>query len=517
MELHVVETDKIVVPEDRVRKEFDKGKLQKLADSFEKLGQLQPGVCIEGGDGSYQLVAGERRFRACKLAKLPFLFILREDADPLLLKEIELEENLNRVDLTWQEEVFGLDELHRLREEQKGKQRVKDTASELGRSVGQTHEDLEIAIWAREFKEVADAKSKGEAKKIIKRFKGELVRDRLLEQAVDRAGESKARTEEWKEEAGAEALPEGEEEDFVVVQGTRIAKSLILDYNHRVIFGDMESELAHFRDESVNLVLFDPPWGVNYDSVRKHEGGTDDFEDDEKMVWEKMPGWFKLLFQKMAPDSHLYLFFGIVHHSRVYDLLESVGFSTNRIPLIWYKQGAHRTRNPEIWPGRSYEPIAYARKGAKALLTQGAPDVVITSAPTPSMKQDHPSAKHPEVYKELLERSAYPGDTVLDPMCGSGMAGVACEMFRGSKKLDWWMIEQKESFRDLALANVIKGYTNIVSKQLEPVPGSQYTPKEPAADYHSLDPGSEDWMIFWKAHPELQDEMLEWRKEQEGR
>ncbi len=91
------------------RKEFDKEALESLADSIRQYGVLQPLVVtrkeIERGDGGisveYELVAGERRLRASKLAQLtqvPVLIRSSEDSDKMKL-EIAIIENLQREDL----------------------------------------------------------------------------------------------------------------------------------------------------------------------------------------------------------------------------------------------------------------------------------------------------------------------------------------------------------------------------------------------------------------------------------
>jgi len=523
MEILTCDAEKIVVAADRVRREFNKEKLQKLATSYKRIGQLQAGICVRSEDGSYQLVAGERRLRACRIAKIPFSFVLSSTATADMLLEIELEENLCRENLSWQEEVDGLDRLHRHREtqkEQKGQtQSLDDTAIEIESSRTSVHRDLELAEWAKEFQEVKDAPSKAEAFKIIKRFKAELVRNQLLKQAVEK---SETRIEITGEEG--ELV-----EDSLIIAGTSIPKELLLDFDRRVIQGRMEEELNRFEDGSLNLVLFDPPWGVNLIAVSNLKGDKSTFEDSWKMFFTHIELWLQLIYKKMATDSHLYMFFGIANEGKeeeipieqeslflgpVYGALEKVGFQTNRIPLIWYKQSAHVTRNPEIWPGRSYEPIAFARKGNKKLITLGSPDVIITPAPTMAIKGSHPAAKHPDVYLELLKRSAYPGDLVLDPMAGSGMVGVAAEAYRASKRLDWWLIEEKQEFRELALENVIRGYSKVVNREpIERPPQiADYEPEPLPEDFHELEPGGSDWIRFWKVHPEAQGQMLEWQK-----
>lgn len=520
IQLFHIDADKVIVAPDRVRKEFNKEKLQRLATSFRSIGQILPGVCIEIEPFKFQLVAGERRLRACRLAGIQFEFILKDQADEAMLLEIELEENLNREGLTWQEEVDGLEKLQKLRERQKlgtgETQRLGDTAGELDRSVGSVHRDLELAEWAREFPEVKDAKSKAEAYKIIKRYKAELLRNQLLQQAIAKSDEAPV------VDSTGTVVPPAEEE-FLNIEGTLIPKKLLLEFNEQIELGTMEKLLPEFPDGFFDLVFFDPPWGANLSSIRDKPPGTEDFEDEPEIFSSNIEDWLRQLYTKMATDSHLYLFFGIRFHELAYTALETAGFSVNRIPLIWYKQGSHVTRNPEIWPGRSYEPIAFARKGQKKLISLGSPDVIITPSPTPTMKKIHPNAKHPDIYLELIKRSALPGDKILDPMCGSGMLGVAAEEYRASKRLDWFMIEEKQTFRELALENVIRGYNKIVNREpVERSPKEQdrsmitdYEVAPVSEDFHSLEPGSHDWMRHWKQYPEHQDLMLEWKKSKE--
>lgn len=495
----------VLVPPERMRKEFKKESLQELAASFKSIGQKQPGVCIKDAEGHYVLIAGERRLRAAKIAQTEFLFVLEADTDKDYLLEIEAEENLCRVNLTWQEECEAIATRHRVQESRKAKvgqhQSLDDTAMMLDRSRGSVHAAIELDQWAKEFAEIRNAGSKTDAMKVVKRYKAELIRNQMLKGAIENEEQKK----------GAKV----EDDTILVVAGVEIPQKVLLDYNERIIEGSMESTLSRWPDEHFQLVLFDPPWGANLKEIRD-SASKEDFEDDPEVFSEKVESWLDLLFHKMAQDSHLYFFFGIRFHELVYSTLEKVGFSTNRLPIIWYKQGQHVTRNPEIWPGRSYEPIAFARKGQRKLVAQGRPDVIITAAPTSTMKQSHPNAKHPDLYLELLERSAYPGDHVLDPMAGSGMVAVACEVYRKAKHLDWYLIEQKASFRELALENVIRGYSKVVNR--EPIEGRvELTYELPSltSDFHELEVGSEDWSRFWKEHPEQQDEMLTWRKEGE--
>ena len=92
---------------DQPRKHFDKEALEQLAASITENGLLQPILVREYGDGRYQIIAGERRFRACKLAgltEIPAIVLERDDKNAA---QIALIENIQREDLNPLEEALA--------------------------------------------------------------------------------------------------------------------------------------------------------------------------------------------------------------------------------------------------------------------------------------------------------------------------------------------------------------------------------------------------------------------------
>jgi len=410
---------------------------------------------------------------------------LKEDLSPddILLKIIELEENIVRVDLTWQEKAEALASLHQAYQGLGwGKHTVEDTADRIGKSKAYVSEEVELAIWAKEIPEISGTKKKSDAKKMVKRLKEEIKRSELLEGLLSKEHDTTIQLDE---------------------KG-KIEKQL-QEYDQKILLGTMEERLNDIPG-LFDIVLFDPPWGVEFDQCKLRAGITTKNYEDSKPAFEaSLEPWFKLIYEKMNPDAHLYMFFAMKNYPLVYELAHKTGFSTNGIPLIWHKKGAHHTRNPDVWHGRCYEPILFARKGNKKLQILGAPDIIVTPMPTPKIKQDHPSAKHPDIYKEIIQRSALPGNRILDPMGGSGMSMIACESLRASHFLDWWMIEMDSTFRDLALFNLYKGYTKIVNDYDAPPPKK--------GSFKELEPGTAEWITYWDAYPDEQEEMLKWKKE----
>ena len=89
------------------RKDFDETALSELADSIAQHGLIQPIVVKPTAQGRYSIIAGERRWRACRMAGLNEVPVIIKDADGQTLMEIALIENLQREDLNAVEEALG--------------------------------------------------------------------------------------------------------------------------------------------------------------------------------------------------------------------------------------------------------------------------------------------------------------------------------------------------------------------------------------------------------------------------
>lgn len=96
---------------DQPRKSFDRAALEELAASISQNGVLQPILVREYGEGRYQIIAGERRFRASKIAELSEIPAIILDKDDKDVAEIALIENLQREDLNPVEEAMAFKSL----------------------------------------------------------------------------------------------------------------------------------------------------------------------------------------------------------------------------------------------------------------------------------------------------------------------------------------------------------------------------------------------------------------------
>ena len=92
---------------DQPRKTFNQESLEELAESIKSYGIIQP-IVVSKKDGYYSIVAGERRWRAAKLAGLEEIPAIVRDDDEQVNKEIALIENIQREDLNPFEKALGI-------------------------------------------------------------------------------------------------------------------------------------------------------------------------------------------------------------------------------------------------------------------------------------------------------------------------------------------------------------------------------------------------------------------------
>ncbi|MCB0323767.1 MAG: ParB/RepB/Spo0J family partition protein [Bdellovibrionales bacterium] len=126
---------------DQPRRVFDQERLQELAESIREYGVISPILVRISGGGTFRLVAGERRFRACKLLGLDTIPAIvdaqEEEGEGILSKQ--LVENIQREDLTPMERALAIGQL-----QDRYSLSVRDIAKRLGVSKSMVQRSLEI-------------------------------------------------------------------------------------------------------------------------------------------------------------------------------------------------------------------------------------------------------------------------------------------------------------------------------------------------------------------------------------
>ena len=122
---------------DQPRKYFDKEALEELSESIRENGLLQPILVREYAEGRYQIIAGERRFRACKLAGLHEIPAIVLEKDDKAAAQIALIENIQREDLNPLEEALAYKSL---------KEEYDMTQEELSEKLGKSRSAIANSI-----------------------------------------------------------------------------------------------------------------------------------------------------------------------------------------------------------------------------------------------------------------------------------------------------------------------------------------------------------------------------------
>ena len=410
--MQTIHESKIIVTPGRQRQEFSPQEMSELTEAITAHGLMHPIVVRETPDG-FVLVAGERRWRAIRDMRmlggqLKFNGTIVPDGEipyvtlgqltPLQAEEAELQENIARKDLTWQENAAAVAKLHSLRSRQAQAEgrvhTVADTAMETkGRSDGgyqaAVRKDLVVAKFLHN-PEVAKAKTADEAFKIIKRQ---------------------------------------EESQRNVALAAEVGKTFTQSV-HELHNTNCLSWMRAQPEGLFDVILTDPPYGLGADSFGdgggKLSGIEHHYKDDVESFRALMGEWCPLAYRIAKAQAHAYVFCDLDNFHWLKQQMTAAGWWVTRTPFICTKPNSGRVPHPEHGPRRQWEMILYAIKGKKP--TTGIyPDVVTTMA---DANMSHGAQKPVALYLDLLKRSVRPGDTVLDSFAGSGTIFPAAHAFK---------------------------------------------------------------------------------------
>lgn len=388
---------KVKVNTDLPRFREEMGDVDELALSLVQKGQLQPIVVNQ----EMELIAGGRRLAACLKANIDVLCIFNNAVDALTMRELEIEENIQRKQFTPAEEFKAIAELHNLKQQRfgeatsgrKGGHTLQDTADLLGKSKAKVIEAISLAQAVERFPELKSCKKASEIKKAVK----------AIEAVATRAGKA----EDYKNELSA-----------------LTAKS---SQPYEVFHCEASEFYTKLEPESVDILFTDPPYGIDIDKTATSVGGITGGVNSAGFTFVDSTKRALSLYAELAersivftkPSSHAFIFCGPEHFSAVKEMFQSVGWLCYPKPIIWIKREVGQCNVPHAWPASCYETILYCRRVDSVLVKQGQPDW-IECPPIPAGAKRHPTEKPVALLRNLLQRVALPGAVVVDPFMGSG-------------------------------------------------------------------------------------------------
>ena len=392
---------KNIIDSERIR--ADLGDIDGLCTSIKKYGLIQPIVLGHLGD-EVTLIAGGRRLAALRrlFGNLQLIhgvhFVWKDEVEEgedkkLRFKSMEIEENVKRKDLSWQEQVEGKRQLLYIMQQLHGVSKPGPTfkdekgfgtnrlAAMLGEAQSNTSRDLQLAEAIQQIPGLKNADTKAQAFTQLKILGSVLDMHRASQANPPKVGA----TASW-------VLHEGDFRNFLVASDT------------------------------VDLIWTDLPYGsdITAMSLKSSTGAT--FDDTLDAATELLDDIAKASFRVLRNDRFAVFCFGFAIYPALVAALENAGFNVALVPFIWLKN-TKSTENPLSMYSNAYEPLLVARKGSPAFMIPGQSNVITV----PVVQDRLQVVQKPVALVEKFLRDMTTEDaTVVDWCAGTGTTGIAC-------------------------------------------------------------------------------------------
>ena len=407
----------------------DYGNLTQLAHSIKEKGLMHNLVVYRlPGESTARLIAGGRRFKAITehlgWTKAPCRVYDRFLSE-LELKSLELEENLQRENLSYVEEVNLKRKIHELQVAIHGEKTSRapdatghsqaDTAAMLNESKQNISLDLKLAKAMEDFPEIqwSNFKNKHEAMKCLNTITTSIVKSEKAKEVEAELGNSECK-----------------------------AAFMVKNY----VIGDFFERVKECPDGYFDLVEVDPPYAIDLTRVKKgyndpgynKTGYNEIVEGDYPQFLLSV---FRETYRVAAANSWMIVWFGPDPWFQIVsDLAEKVGWKTTGLVGLWTKgkedesgiaeANAGQTHMPTKRLANAYEMFYYMWKGDPSLAKPGRSNV-FGFKPVPHTQKIHPTERPLELMVEVLKTFVGPGANVLVPFAGSGntlLSAMMCSM-----------------------------------------------------------------------------------------
>lgn len=349
--------------------------IDELARSIADNGLINPPVIRRSGE----LVAGERRYTACKQlgwTAIPVQFV--EDLSELELQSIELEENIRRSDLTWQEQCQALDRLHEIRKKADPNWTASQTAAAIGMSPKTVSSWLQVASEIKAGNERLIAAPKMSTAKNIT-----------------------ARAVARRTQAAIAEITEAPKKDVPLLNTD---------------FTDWQRD---YSGPKFNFIHCDFPYGVGMHKSDQGAGANyGEYTDTEGVYWELLGTLDKAMDNVVHEFAHLMFWFSMDHYHATFFRLQAMGWRVNPFPLIWMKSdNTGILPDANRGPRRIYETAFFASRGDR-FVNQAVSNAFACAQEKSIHMNQKPTAMLRHFFRMFIDGTT----SLLDPTCGSGSA-----------------------------------------------------------------------------------------------
>lgn len=426
--------DSIQVATDRQRQEL--GDIETLAESLQRSGLINPIVI----DANHNLIAGERRLRAAQHLGWKDIDVRYfNDLTPAQAEIVELDENLHRSNLTWQEHAKAVIRLHRLLAAQNEKWSQELTASTIGMSGRQVSRAITVA-------------------KVLEDSPDKIERCENLQGAYNTIQRFQQRAAQKEISKTEDVLSSTVKDIFTGDQPVAVPEpsdETHDEHDDPILCADFVNWAADYDGEPFNFIHCDFPYGINlHDSDQAGHERRDIYEDTEATYWRLLDALAAHQHNLISPSAHVMFWFSMTYYTQTmrYFREHFPNAVVQPFPLVW-----HKSDNVGIMPDARRQP----RRIYETALIMSFGDRHIVravgnaySGPSGKASEGHLSAKPQPMLRHFFQMFVDETSRVLDPTCGGGNALAVAEEMKAEKILG---IELDPDHFDTALETIEKG------------------------------------------------------------
>lgn len=386
----------IVKRDERQRRSFS---LDDLIPSIRARGVIQPIIV----DDDLVLIAGERRLAASlqlKLYDIPVRFA--SDLSPIEMQIIELEENLKRKDLSWEDQCQAVVRIHNLYKSLDPEWTQKQTADALGLTAATISMQTMVGNAILDGNErIAKASNYRQAHNTLAREQSRRADTLLSEltEGITKPGDSP----------------------------TKLSEESVLCENFLLW-------APQYSGQKFNFGHFDFPYGVNMqDSDQGNSELYGVYDDTPEIYWALLNCLARHQNQLFFSSSHLMFWFSMKFYCETREFFRQrmPDWTLDDFPLLWLKSDNKGILpDPKRGPRRIYETCFFASRGDRHIVR-----AVSNSYAAPTGTKAHQSEKPEPVLRHFMQMFVDEHTRMLDPTCGSGSSLRAAESLKATSVL----------------------------------------------------------------------------------
>ena len=420
---------------DRIR--ADLGDITDLAESIRSKGLMQP-IVLDDDDN---LVAGGRRLTAFTTLlatnavgdkgetfwQIPYVrFGSLTEAERTML---EIEENIRRKDMTWQERVLGIAKYHRIADLRNAVWSQEQTGKLLNVTQGYVSTALNVAkelsnkespLWKlasineaikflamKNYDAAAIELNRRLAAKRAQAAPGTAMRNIIMPTTVILPGASQPIS------AGGPVTPAAEP---VSGKKARITREEI---SGMFIHGNCLEQLVELRKiTTINHIICDPPYAIEMSNLV--QGNIDRVVDTHQVTQNKtmLVQFLQVAYDVIQPDGFLCMWYDLDQHQLLMESAERIGWRVQRWPFTWCKSSNCQNQSAHFNITKATEVCMFLRRSEQSTIklkqSKNYLECSAVSSPT------HPFIKPDAVWRYLIETVSTENQTIVDPFCGEG-------------------------------------------------------------------------------------------------